>query len=104
MYNLNVSISGPPMLGLDNGGGGASGSSAMNGIGLCSTTPRTPEILNSLIAMTSPLEYSFPGQHNHPHVSITINLVDNLRFGSPIISGQTHFYRFEPLTSATCQS
>lgn len=44
MYNLNVS--GPPLLGVD----GA----------VCTQTPRTPEILNSLIAMTNPLEYSFP--------------------------------------------
>lgn len=44
MYNLNVS--GPPLLGVD---------------GVCTNqTPRTPEILNSLIAMTNPLEYSFP--------------------------------------------
>lgn len=44
MYNLNVS--GPPLLGVDGG--------------VCTQTPRTPEILNSLIAMTNPLEYSFP--------------------------------------------
>jgi activating transcription factor 3 len=42
MYNFNTSLSTPPLLGLDFG----------------SNTPRTPEILNSLIAMTNPFEYS----------------------------------------------
>lgn len=41
MFNLNTSLS-TPLLGVD-----------------MSQTPRTPEILNSLIAMTNPLEYSF---------------------------------------------
>lgn len=29
-------------------------------VGTCTTTPLTPEILNSVMAMTNPLEYSFP--------------------------------------------
>lgn len=41
MYNLNTSLT-TPLLGVD-----------------ITHTPRTPEILNSLIAMTNPLEYSF---------------------------------------------
>lgn len=45
MFNSNLSLTVPPMLGLDSG--------------VC-TTPRTPEILNSLMAMTNPLEYSYP--------------------------------------------
>lgn len=46
MYNLNVSLSTPSLLNVDGGNG------------LC-TIPRTPEILNSLMAMTNPLEYSY---------------------------------------------
>lgn len=55
MYNLNVSISGPPLLSVEGGIGSA--------------TPRTPEILNSLIAMTSPLEYSFPSNQHRVSIS-----------------------------------
>lgn len=46
MYNFNqTSLSTPPLLGV--------------GMEFCSSTPRTPEILNSLIAMTNPFEYSY---------------------------------------------
>ncbi|XP_058455188.1 activating transcription factor 3 [Malaya genurostris] len=45
MFNSNLSLTVPPLLGIDGG--------------VC-TTPRTPEILNSLMAMTNPLEYSYP--------------------------------------------
>lgn len=45
MYNFNTSLSTPPLLGM--------------GIDFGSNTPRTPEILNSLIAMTNPFEYSY---------------------------------------------
>lgn len=31
----------------------------MLGVDGCSVTPRTPEILNSLMAMSNPLEYTF---------------------------------------------
>jgi activating transcription factor 3 len=44
MYNFNTSLSTPPLLGV--------------GVDFGSNTPRTPEILNSLIAMTNPFEYS----------------------------------------------
>lgn len=44
MYNFNTSLS-TPLLGV--------------GVDFCSNTPRTPEILNSLIAMTNPFEYSY---------------------------------------------
>lgn len=46
MYNFNFSsaMSNSPMLGIDLG----------------ANTPRTPEILNSLIAMTNPFEYNTP--------------------------------------------
>ncbi|XP_059610442.1 activating transcription factor 3 isoform X2 [Phlebotomus argentipes] len=45
MFDLNVGLAGAPLLGVD-------------GSGVC-TTPRTPEILNSLIDITNPLEYSY---------------------------------------------
>jgi hypothetical protein len=48
MYNLNTNLSlTAPMMGVE-----------------LSHTPRTPEILNSLIAMTNPLEYSFSSLHS----------------------------------------
>ncbi|XP_035897670.1 activating transcription factor 3-like [Anopheles stephensi] len=42
MFNTNLSLTVPSLLIMDGG------------------TPRTPEILNSLMAMTNPLEYSYP--------------------------------------------
>ncbi|XP_055698743.1 activating transcription factor 3 isoform X2 [Phlebotomus papatasi] len=45
MFDLNMGLAGAPLLGVD-------------GSGVC-TTPRTPEILNSLIDITNPLEYSY---------------------------------------------
>ncbi|XP_052867792.1 activating transcription factor 3 [Anopheles cruzii] len=42
MFNTNLTLTVPSLLVMDGG------------------TPRTPEILNSLMAMTSPLEYSYP--------------------------------------------
>uniref|UniRef100_A0A182VWH9 BZIP domain-containing protein n=1 Tax=Anopheles minimus TaxID=112268 RepID=A0A182VWH9_9DIPT len=42
MFNTNLSLNVPSLLIMDGG------------------TPRTPEILNSLMAMTNPLEYSYP--------------------------------------------
>lgn len=45
MYNFNTSLSTPPLMGV--------------GVDFGSNTPRTPEILNSLIAMTNPFEYSY---------------------------------------------
>lgn len=54
MFNSNLSLTVPPMLGLDSG--------------VC-TTPRTPEILNSLMAMTNPLEYSYPSLANTSNTS-----------------------------------
>lgn len=38
-------------------------STSMVGIDLGANTPRTPEILNSLIAMTNPFEYMPPSNH-----------------------------------------
>lgn len=68
MYNLNGSMSGQQMLGVD----GCSQSSIVTSSSIVTTsnghltvnnpacTPLTPEILNSVMAMTNPLEYSFP--------------------------------------------
>lgn len=63
MFNSNLSLTVPPMLGLDSG--------------VC-TTPRTPEILNSLMAMTNPLEYSYPvaalANTNHSTASTSVGV------------------------------
>lgn len=66
-------MSGPPILSVDgaNGGGGGSGSATL-AVSSCSTTPRTPEILNSVIAMTNPLEYSFPSSTQSTPATITL--------------------------------
>lgn len=65
MYNTNTSTSGPPLLSVDNG-------PATMG-NMCGNTPRTPEILNSLMAMTNPLEYSYAGAHANQQVYIHIS-------------------------------
>lgn len=67
MYTFNGGLSAPPLLSMDNGGGGmnqllCTQLSSNNTTNNNSNTPRTPEILNSLIAMTNPLEYSYPAQ------------------------------------------
>lgn len=54
MYNLNVSMGAPPLLGV--------GPSTVS----C-TTPRTPEILNSVIAMTNPMDTYQQQQQQHQH-------------------------------------
>lgn len=61
MYNLNVSLAPTPYL------------NGMDG-GMCGTTPRTPEILNSLIAMTNPMD-SYPV---NPQVSFFFFAIFNL--------------------------
>lgn len=68
MYNLNVSMSAPPLLGV--------------GPSAC-TTPRTPEILNSVIAMTNPIEIY---QQHQQHLQ-TASLVNSLQ---AISAGQQH--------------
>lgn len=78
MYTFNGGLSAPPLLSIDSGGGGSgndqnnlcaqlgsninnnSSSNNNNSNNNNSNIPRTPEILNSLIAMTNPLEYSYP--------------------------------------------
>lgn len=69
MYTFNGGLSAPPHLATadgEGGGGGGGGCSSrgISGNNATSATggniPRTPEILNSLIAMTNPLEYSYP--------------------------------------------
>uniref|UniRef100_U5EER6 Putative activating transcription factor 3 n=1 Tax=Corethrella appendiculata TaxID=1370023 RepID=U5EER6_9DIPT len=80
MYNLNVSLTAPPLLGIDSG--------------ICTTTPRTPEILNSLMAMTNPLEYSFPstpatGSPSTATILTDNSTISNLQQQSPIASSAT---------------
>ncbi|XP_055604976.1 activating transcription factor 3 [Uranotaenia lowii] len=74
MFNSNLSLTVPPLLGIDGG--------------VC-TTPRTPEILNSLMAMTNPLEYSFPVTSNtsSSNNSIIINNNNNNNNGQSTCGG-----------------
>lgn len=63
MYNLNVSLATPSMmmLGVD---------------GAIGATPRTPEILNSLIAMTNPLDdYSYEADNQPTQTSTNVSLI-----------------------------
>lgn len=53
MYNLNVSLSAPPLLG-----------------SVSCTTPRTPEILNSVIAMTNPMDTYQHQQQQHQQLHL----------------------------------
>ncbi|XP_012278738.1 activating transcription factor 3 [Orussus abietinus] len=48
MYNLNVNVNPSPA--------GAAGAAGLLGVATAEVTPRTPEIVNSLIAMTNPFE------------------------------------------------
>lgn len=59
MYTFNGGLAAPPLLSVEAGGGGGGGTNTCAG-----NIPRTPEILNSLIAMTNPLEYSYPSGQN----------------------------------------
>lgn len=70
MYNLKVSTSLAPGGGLGGGLGGGPGAASGSGMGLLAVpgdpqgvTPRTPEILNSLMAMSHPLD-SYPSTPN----------------------------------------
>lgn len=74
MYNLNVSLAAPQLLGV--------GPSTVS----C-TTPRTPEILNSVIAMTNPMDtyqqHHQQNQTNHQvqnhQLTQQYNLADSLQ-------------------------
>lgn len=72
MYNFNTSLS-TPLLGV--------------GVDFCSNTPRTPEILNSLIAMTNPFEYSYSSASQSQSIPSTASImnVDT----SPVIACKT---------------
>lgn len=109
MYNLNGSMSGVPMLGID----GCSSTptiliattSVTNNnnnpnnltVGSCSNTPLTPEILNSVMAMTNPLEYSFPSMNSTTtKAAITnqqVNFNSNLKKISTIFPLPSHYTR-----------
>lgn len=75
MYNLNLSCSSvPPMLGVDSGGGGLGVNNTNNtnngGLnvtvaGMSNPPPRTPEVLNSVIAMLHPLDGYQNGMQQH---------------------------------------
>lgn len=73
MYNFNMSLSTPPMLGVD----------------ICSQTPRTPEILNSLIAMTNPLDlYSFTPSCSQMSMNIPQSTATTMTLNpSPMVGG-----------------
>lgn len=83
MYNFNTSLSTPPMLGVDFG----------------SNTPRTPEILNSLIAMTNPFEYSY--------ASMTSQAIPSSNDVSPVIACKTESFlhqQYDNNSQSNCSS
>ncbi|KAG5674123.1 hypothetical protein PVAND_004108 [Polypedilum vanderplanki] len=61
MYNFNTSLS-TPLMGV--------------GVDFCSNTPRTPEILNSLIAMTNPFEYSYSSASQSQSIPSTASIMN----------------------------
>uniref|UniRef100_A0A336MQQ0 CSON005155 protein n=1 Tax=Culicoides sonorensis TaxID=179676 RepID=A0A336MQQ0_CULSO len=101
MYTFNGGLSAPPLLSIDSGGGGGNGINDQNHLCVqqqsnCNNVnivinngsgnnnsnnnnnnniPRTPEILNSLIAMTNPLEYSYPSDETVAANNCTNNSV-----------------------------
>src|SRR5690349_8010766 len=84
MYNFNTSLSTPPLLGV--------------GMDFGSNTPRTPEILNSLIAMTNPFEYSYASQASSIPSSNDI---------SPVIACKTESFlnqQFDHNSQSNCSS
>ena len=68
-----MSLTTPPMLGVD----------------ICSQTPRTPEILNSLIAMTNPLDlYSFTPSCSQMSMNIPQSTATAMTLNpSPMVGG-----------------
>lgn len=84
-------MSGPPMLGVDGCASTVSnhlsattttGSTTTGGltVGVCNTTPLTPEILNSVMAMTNPLEYSFPSANLSTATTMKMSQVNSNLF------------------------
>jgi len=86
MYNFNTSLSTPPLLGV--------------GIDFGSSTPRTPEILNSLIAMTNPFEYSYAS------VTSQASAIPSSNDVSPVIACKTESFlqQFDNNSQSNCSS
>lgn len=87
MYNFNTSLQTPPMLGV--------------GMDFGSSTPRTPEILNSLIAMTNPFEYSYASVNSSQASAIPSYDV------SPVIACKTESFlnhQFDHNSQSNCSS
>lgn len=96
MYNFNqTSLSTPPMLGV--------------GMDFCSGTPRTPEILNSLIAMTNPFEYSYASslasQQSHA-IPMSMSMSPTLLDSSPVIECkmENSYLQFDNNSQSNCSS
>lgn len=95
MYNFNqTSLSTPPMLGV--------------GMDFCSGTPRTPEILNSLIAMTNPFEYSYASSlaSQQSHVIPMSMSMSPLLDTSPVIECkmENSYLQFDNNSQSNCSS
>lgn len=90
MYNFNTSLQTPPLLGV--------------GMDFCSSTPRTPEILNSLIAMTNPFEYSYSAAITSQSSAIPMNssAIDI----NPVIACKTEnfLHQFDTNSQSNCSS
>src|SRR4051812_34327111 len=87
MYNFNMSLSTPPLLGV--------------GMDFGSNTPRTPEILNSLIAMTNPFEYSYAS------VTPQVSSIPSSNDISPVIACKTESFlnqQFDNNSQSNCSS
>lgn len=83
MYSFNTSLSTPPLLGV--------------GLDFGSNTPRTPEILNSLIAMTNPFEYS-------SYASVTSQAIPSSIDVSPVITCKTESFLHHQDNSSSSSS
>lgn len=85
MYGYNNSLATPPLLGLDFG----------------SNTPRTPEILNSLIAMTNPFEYSYASMTSQA------SAIPSFHDSSPVIEYKSEGFlnqHFDNNSQSNCSS
>lgn len=91
IYNFNDSMSGVPMLNVDMVTTASLAvmptptpmvtSTSNLTVGTANNTPLTPEILNSVMAMTNPLEYSFPpGVNTSNQTATKVSQVTNFFF------------------------
>lgn len=96
MYTFNGGLTAPPLLSVEAGGGGGGGNVANT---TCAgNIPRTPEILNSLIAMTNPLEYSYPSGQNQVSLRLSYTFYCAISIG--IIAKIYELGKEEPTTKA----